>query len=184
MMPAGALQRTRVRAWMQRLDAGLHLHVAALSFGIAFRLQLLGKLDSDEKLEAFYANIPDPEYAAFYREVVLLGVDAPRFRFAVLAYDRLLRDMEAALARQPWLAGEQVTLADAAYAPYLTRLDHLCLHRLWSSRPGVADWYRRVRETPGYLKGIAEWFNPKYLPLMKQAGEAAAPRVAEILAQV
>lgn len=181
LMPASALERTRVRAWMQRLDAGLHLHVAALSFAIAFRLQLLNALDSDEKLEAYYARIPQPEYAAFYREVVPLGIDAPRFSFAVLAYDRLLADMEAALAHLQWLAGDQLTLADAAYAPYLTRLDHLSLQSLWSSRPAVADWFRRIQATPGYVKGIARWVNPKYLPLMKDAGEAAASRVADIL---
>lgn len=183
LMPATGIARAGVRGWMQRLDAGLHLHVAALSFGIAFRLQMLTVLDTDEKLEGFYAKVPDPEMAAFYREVIPLGVDAPRFRIAVLAYDRLLGDMESALARHDWLAGAQLTLADAAYAPYLTRLDHLSLHPLWASRPRVAQWYARLRETPGYTKGISDWFNSAVLPAMHEAGDAVAPRVAEILAR-
>jgi glutathione S-transferase len=181
LMPATALERARVRAWMQRLDSGLHLHVATLSFAIAFRLQLLNVLDTDDKLEGFYAKIPDPEYAAFYRDIVPLGVDSSRFPFAVLAYDRLLSDMEVALTQHQWLVGDRLSLADAAYAPYLTRLDHLSLQALWSSRAAVGDWYVRIRETPGYLRGISDWFNPKFLQLMGEAGAAVDGRVAEIL---
>lgn len=183
LMPASPLARARVRAWMQRLDTGLHTHVAALSFAIAFRLQLLKLHDTEEKLATYFDNIPDPEFAAFYREIIPLGVEAPRFRKAVRAYDKLLGAIEDELGESTWLGGDELSLADAAYAPYLTRLEHLALEQLWSERPRVADWYTRLKETSGYRKGISDWFNPNYIPLMREAGEAQSQRISAIRAR-
>lgn len=181
MVPADALGRARMRGWMLRLDTGLHLHVAALSFAIAFRLQLQKIFDTEEKLEAYYQRIPDPGYAAFYREIVPLGLESPRVNSAIRAYDQLLGDMEAGLAEHDWLVGDELTLADAAYAPYLTRLDHLSLEFLWADRPNVAAWFERLRATQGYKKGLSDWFNTAVIPQMRDAGKAAETRIKEIL---
>ena len=88
--------------------------------------------------------------------------------------------MNDALALHQWLAGDSLTLADIAYSPYITRLDHLCLQGLWDDKPHVADWYARLVQTKGYREGVANWFSEKYLPLMNKAGLEAWPRVAEI----
>ena len=89
--------------------------------------------------------------------------------------------MERALGAAPWLAGSAFSLADIAYAPYVTRLDHLQLVAMWKSRPRLAEWYARIRERAGYQDGLTRWFNPKYLELMAEKGRETWPRVAEIL---
>ena len=108
------------------------------------------------------------------------GVDSPRFVQAVQQYEKLLSEMNDALASHPWLVGDSLTLADIAYSPYVTRLDHLCLRELWDDKPNFADWYARLAQTRGYREGVSNWFNNKYLPLMNKAGLEAWPRVAEI----
>lgn len=96
----------------------------------------------------------------------------------------MLADMDKALADGPWLVGSQFTLADVAYASYLTRLDHLQFLGMLEGRPRAADWYRRIRARKTYQDALAAWFNPKYLPLMADKGNEAWPRVKQLLAEV
>ena len=44
LMPKSALEKAAVRNSLQRLDTALHLHIATISIGIAFRDQLLAVL--------------------------------------------------------------------------------------------------------------------------------------------
>jgi glutathione S-transferase len=49
------------------------------------------------------------------------SVDNPAFPQAA---KRLYKMVGAALENSPWLVGTEFTLADIAYVPYITRLDH------------------------------------------------------------
>ena len=48
--------------------------------------------------------------------------------------------------------------------------------------PRVANWYERMQARPAYQSALAAQFNPKYLPLMAEKGEAAWPKVKALLA--
>ncbi|MFT4564493.1 MAG: glutathione S-transferase [Gammaproteobacteria bacterium] len=184
LLPQDALGRARARAWMKRLDDGIHLEVVSLSFAIAFRHQLIAATGDEEGLEAHFAKIPDPYIQDVQRQVARLGVEAPRFERSIRAFEYLLRDMDAELATHPWMIGDTLTLADIAYAPYATRLKHLHLEGLWDDKPNYARWFDALQATDGYQAGLTKWFNPKYLPLMDQAGSEAWSRIAEIAMQV
>ncbi len=173
-MPLRPVERAMVRNWLQRLDAGLHLNIAVISVGIAFRDQLIAVHNTPEALEKFYAAVPDPALRAVYRDVVPLGVKSGSFQIALQAWLRALGDMNAALESRDWLVGENQSLADMAYIPYACRLDHLQLTKMWSGYPRVASWYARMKDTQGYRGGIEAWLNPKYLTLMQERGAAAA----------
>ncbi len=180
LLPADPAGRAKARWWMKKLDDGMHLEVAVLSFAIAFRHQLIKACSSDEALEKHFAGIKDPYIQEVQRQVVPHGTDAPRFAQAVRQYESLLSEMNATLALHQWLAGDSLSLADIAYSPYVTRLDHLGLEGLWADKPHFAGWYVRLAQTKGYREGVSNWFNQKYLPLMKQAGMKVWPRVAAI----
>ena len=179
-LPADPASRAKARWWMKKLDDGMHLEVAVLSFAIAFRHQLIKACGSDEALEKHFAGIRDPYIQEVQRQVVPHGTSSPRFAQAVRQYEKLLSDMNEALATNKWLAGDNLSLADIACSPYVTRLDHLCLQGLWDDKPHFAGWYARLAQTKGYREGVTNWFNQKYLPLMNKAGLEAWPRVAEI----
>lgn len=184
LLPVESAACARVRWWMKKLDDGLHLETIALSFGIAFRHQLIAACGSDEAVAAHFARIPDPYVREVQRGVVDEGIESPRFEQVVQAFDQLLGDLEQALSTNVWIVGDELTLADIAYAPYVTRLDHLHLQGLWDDRPNIARWYAALRERAGYQAGLTNWFNAKYLPLMDSAGEAAWPRLEQILSVV
>lgn len=62
--------------------------------------------------------------------------------------------LETTLARQPYLAGQQLTLADFSVAA------PLALHRPaslpWEDHPAVQAWYARVAALPAWQKSIPE----------------------------
>ncbi len=179
LRPADPLTRARMRLWTKQLDEGVHAATGVLSTAIAFRYQKLAM--GSEKLEIFLNKMPDPAKRERNRDTIFKGIDSIYFAGAIQRFDKLLGDMEKALAQGPWLAGEDFSLADIGYAPYLTRLDHLQLQSMWDRRPRLVDWYEQIKTRPGYKTGIGEWLNQSYLTLLQEKGKEAQPRVKEIL---
>ena len=91
--------------------------------------------------------------------------------------------MDDALAKHAWLAGGTYSIADAAFTPYVVRLDHLDVLGLLEQTPRVADWYRQD-QGPAELQRRHHpgWENAGYLELMKQQGRENWPKIKEIMA--
>ena len=180
LRPAESYGRAQMRLWTKRLDEGHHdIATATLSMGIAFRFQYLER--GKEACEALIGRIPDPIRRERRRDVIENGLDAREFRIAVAMWESLLTDMERALANSVWLAGNEYSLADAAYTPYLTRLDHLNLLAWIADCPKVAAWYDRIRSRPSYEAAMKKWENQRYVSLMREKGEGAWPKIKTTL---
>ncbi|MCC6473447.1 MAG: glutathione S-transferase family protein [Burkholderiales bacterium] len=183
LRPRDSYRRAQMRLWTKRLDEGHHdIATATLSMGIAFRHQYLAR--GPEACAALIERIPDPLRRERRRDVIANGVEAKEFRSAVVMWMRLLDDMEDALAPGAWLADAGYSLADAAYTPYLTRLDHLNLLGWLDRRPRLARWYERVRERPSYAAAFTKWENAEYIALMRDKGAEAWPRLRALAAQL
>ena len=181
LRPATSMGRARMRLWIKRLDEGLHdIATATLSMGTAFRFQYLDK--SPEARQALIEKIPDPIKRERRRDVVDNGLEAKEFTTAAAMMNSFLGDMETALGQTQWLAGDDYSIADTAFTPYLTRLDHLNYLGFIEDRPHVADWYTRIKARPSYGAAITEWMNQGYHELMQEKGTEAWPRVKEIIA--
>ena len=179
LKPVDAAARAHMRLWTKQLDEGVHAATSVVSSAIAFRYQKLA--NGIEALEEFHKKMPDVVKRERSWETVTKGVESRFFPEAIKRFDKLLGDLEIALADSTWLAGEEFSLADIGYAPYITRLDHLQLQFLWDRRPHVPAWYERVRERRTYHEAFDRWFNPGYLPLMKEKGLEAQSRVKAIV---
>ena len=90
----------------------------------------------------------------------------------------LVRDMDAALEGRDWLAGDAYSLAEAAYTPYITRLDHLNLMGFVDGYANLSDWYTRVTSRPSYAAAFGDWNEEKYLTLMTEKGAEAWPQIS------
>lgn len=184
LMPQAPYARARKRYWSRQVDQLHQPHIAAISFAIAFRHNLLGALPTAEAREAYLAQQRDPVSAEMQRQTFDLGLDAPMFTAAIVEFDRFLADMEATLADSAWLAGETFTLADVDVAPYIWRLNTLQLSGMWAERPAVTDWCRRVWNRPSWQQEVVGEHLPEWLEAMRSHGEAAWPRVAALLKTV
>lgn len=174
--PAG---RARMRLWTKQVDEGLHAAIVVLSFCIAFRLDFLSR--SEEEMAEFYARMQNPVKEEFYRAAIAKGTDHEGFEQALKRYRKLLQDMETVLEGGDWLAGDSYSLADMAYVPYILRLDHLGMADMWTDKPGVTDWFDRVKQRPAYQTAVTDWLVAPAVEAMQNAGEAARPRIREIL---
>jgi glutathione S-transferase len=180
LKPGDAAARARMRLWSKQLDESVHAATSVVSSAIAFRYQKLAA--GMEALEEFHKKMPDPAKREKSWENITKGIESRFFAEAVQRFDKLLADMEAVLADSIWLAGREFSLADIGYAPYITRLDHLQLQFLWDNRPHIPAWYDRLRKRRSYIEALEKWFNPSYLPLMKEKGAEAQTRVRAIIA--
>jgi len=176
---ADPLACARMRIWTKQLDEGLHAETGVLSNAIAFRFQKLAK--GEEFAKFLVEGIPDPAKRERYRSVVFEGVQSPLFAKSIVRFRKLLDDMDAVLAEHRWLAGDVFCLADIGLAPYITRMDHLGLNRMWLEQPAIADWYKRVTSRPSYEPAFVRWFDEKYLALMREKGQEYWPQIEACL---
>jgi len=180
LRPADAHGKAAMRVWWKQLDEGIHAFTGVISAALAFRYQYLAK--TAQERDALFDKMVDPVRRARQRDVVEKGVESAHFAPAIRRFDKLAADMQATLERSPWLAGDSFSLADIAYAPYVTRLEHLGLDQLWENRPKVAQWLAQLRARPSYDVSHTQWWTPAVVETMGQRGREAAPRVREILA--
>jgi glutathione S-transferase len=180
MKPVDPFGRARMRLWTKQLDEGVHdAGIAILSFGLAFRHQYISR---GEAGKAMLETIPDPAKRERRRDVIEKGLDSSHFHIAIARLLTLYRDMDDALGRHTWLAGDAYSIADAAFTPYVVRLEHLDVMGLLDPTPRTADWYRRIKARPSFQDGIVRWENAGYLELMKRQGRENWPKIKEIMA--
>lgn len=180
LRPSDPVEKARMRTWTRRPDDGLHRACATLTNAIAFRLQWLERSPGD--IETMLNATPDPIRREWRREMIELGTDSPMFRQSVWRYDALLEDMEGALDKHSWLAGEDYTLADVSLTSYINRVAELQLHPLWeSARPRVTDWFARVRARRNFQIAFGEFPYESYSKLMKEQGKQQWPKVEAAL---
>ncbi len=179
LRPENAGDRARMRVWMKQLDDGVHAATGTVSTCVAFRFQHLKR--EPQELKAWLDGL-DPARLERTRAAIELGTMAPQFALAVLRFDKLFSDMDEALCNGRWLAGDQFSLADLAYAAYAARLAHLGLDDMLNVRQRVADWRDRLFARPAYKTGIEAWFNPSYIEIFNAQRDAARAAARKILA--
>jgi glutathione S-transferase len=171
--------RAKMRLWTKQLDEDIHdASAAIITFGIAFRHQYLERGEAGKKLLEAIPNIFKRERR---RDVIENGTKSMHFVIAVRRMRQLLDEMEEALGEHQWLAGNEYSLADIAFSPYVLRLEHLQILGMLDERPRVANWYERCQQRPSFATALRKWENEKYLSLMTSRGAELWPEVRGIM---
>jgi len=179
LRPHDPYARARMRLWTKQLDEGVHAATGTLSTCIAFRHQHLKK--TPEELKRYFDAIPQQERRERLQKAVEFGMDSPTFAPALRRFDRLVDDIDRTLMQGDWLAGDSFSLADAAYTPYMVRLQHLGLDAMISSRPRVAAWIDRLCSRPSFKPAVADCFNAGTMAVFEAQRESARDKAARIL---
>ena len=71
---------------------------------------------------------------------------------ARVSLEKLLDRLETTLEAKPWIAGEELSLADISVAPFVFRLSALGQDQFWSAtrRPRVHAWYAQLERRPAF----------------------------------
>ena len=182
LMPESFTDRADVRALLQLVDEQVHTDSSVCTYAMAFRERIRGMHNTDEKLDAYLSAMPDAGRRHMKKQVILLGTDSSEFEIAVKRLNAMLIMLEDRLSQSDYLVGNQLTIADIVYSPYITRLDHLNMQYLWADKPGVTAWYEAIQKTEGYQKGLQAVFSEAFITNLGTAGDIYADKIAEIAA--
>ena len=182
LSPKDPFGRAQMRLWTKQLDEDIHDACAAIiTFGLAFRHQYLQRGEQGKQMLEQIPNIFKRERR---RDVIEKGVNSQHFRIAVQRLVQLLDEMEEALSKRRWLAGDNYSLADVAFTPYIVRLEHLSILQILDNYPRVSDWYGRCKQRPSFDSAMRKWENADYLKLMHKGGEQHWPEMAAMITQL
>ncbi|MCC6887231.1 MAG: glutathione S-transferase family protein [Hyphomicrobiales bacterium] len=179
LKPENPFDRVEMRMWTKRLDEELHLACGIVTFAISHRHAVLS--NPPEIIEA-YVNKAPPAERERRRRKLERGIEDPEAASALLVYDRFLQDMETALSRRPWLAGDTFSLAEVGVIPYINRLDMLSLSGLWTQRlPYLTQWFERIKARPSFEPALFGYAPMELRELMRKRGAQAWPQVCAIV---
>jgi len=150
LMPAEALGRAKVRAWMRYIEEVPTTAVRPPSFNGLFS-DANGALDR-EAFEAHAERLPLRKH--FYLKMNSGRFDQIEIDASLERLAQTVRRMEEALKDGPWLVGEMFTLADLILIPSIVRMEDIGLAHVWNSAPRMADWFARVQARPSFDKSF------------------------------
>ncbi|MEO8204391.1 MAG: glutathione S-transferase family protein [Betaproteobacteria bacterium] len=176
LRPVDFHERARMRLWLKRLDDGLHAAAGVLMNAVGYRHRYLDM--KPEALERYLKEVRDPDKRAVKKQVIEQGSDAPQVIGALHRFQRVLADLEIRLGDAQWLAGGAYSLAEAAYAPYMYRLETMQMAELWEhDLPRVRDWYMRIKERPSFSQGIIAPAIAANFDLLREKGKVEWPKL-------
>lgn len=148
LVPATPAARARMRLWTRYIDLVPSEAVKLPSFvkNIVPALRAMSQADA---LLAI-ARIPDPYIRARWQQAATVGITAADIAPSLAQLVDMLERMDRALASGPWLAGDQLSLADLDIAPFVQRLVRIDLFHEVEARARVRDWYERISSRPAY----------------------------------
>ena len=167
-----------MRMWTKRIDEEVFPATAIITFAISHRHAVLA--NPLEVLDE-YVNKLGPAEAPARRRRLETGIEDADAKAALQVFDRFFSDMEAALARGPWLAGEKFSLAEVGVMPFVNRIDMLALSGMWrKSRPHLTEWWERIKARPTFQDALFKYVPPALRALMTDKGREAWPKVRAI----
>lgn len=169
LLPGDESARELAMEWIRRQDQ-LPMSELSLARLTSWQRSLVRRLlgQRADRLKRLARQHPelDPVWQRKNRELQhwLDILDNPDHSALDTRIHELLDDLEAALQRNPWLAGDSYSLADTAMTAIVERL-RLCGYVLSRSgrRPALERWWRQVRRRPSYRDAIARWKKPRIM---------------------
>ena len=153
LKPADPLARAQMRLWLKYSDDVAYKAVFAPTWQFLKDRAKAGL--TDEARKATLAAIPTAERRERWEKMAQGGFSAGELEAAYDKMRQCLDDLEAAVARGPWLAGETYSLADIAIVPFIDRIRNLRPEFMpEAERPLANDWYGRMKARPAFDKAF------------------------------
>ena len=169
-----------MRLWNKKIDEKFHSLIAVISSSIAFRYQFLEKYSYDE-IKKLISMIPDKKRREVSEDTIFNGLKSKFLPNAFNEYIKLFNSLDKHLSQNEWLAGDNYSLADASYTPYLTRFENLNLSFLYEEKKSLANWFSKIKKKNNFSKAILNWNNQEYLDLMKKKGNEAKSYINKMI---
>ncbi|MCC6472339.1 MAG: glutathione S-transferase family protein [Burkholderiales bacterium] len=156
LRPDDLYARALMRLWVYNSEELAHWNVNTCSHNLR-HAKRMDKLYSREEQLAAAERCPNPAIALRLKQRLQVGVSQGEEEEAYAKLDYMLSQMEGRLADGPWLAGREFSLADAAMAPMINRIEVLARPEMVAAarRPRIAEWWQRIQARPSYVEAFS-----------------------------
>lgn len=183
LTPEDPYLRSRMRLWMKIQDDEVHPAIGVLTYAMVLRHQM-NEMKSAGELEAHFQRMPDPKRRERQQLTHSLGLQSPNAMQALARMSEIISDMEQSLLHGEWLAGDHYSLADAALAPYIVRLDLLGFSLLLNQHGAVQGWLNRVMARENCQRLENPWGSSSFNTLVKSYARQSGEEVKKLLADL
>tara|TARA_Y100000739_G_C20605586_1_gene465402 strand:+ start:543 stop:1310 length:768 start_codon:yes stop_codon:yes gene_type:complete len=180
LRPRNSNDIARMRLLNKNIDDSLHSAIAIISSCIAFRHQFI-KSYNKAQINKLVEMIPDEKRREISKDTIFNGLESTYLPDALSKYLNLFDDFDTYLSNNEWLAGDNYSLADVSYTPYLTRFEHLNLSFMFKEKKNLYSWFLKIQQRENYKRAITNWNNANYLKLMHAKGSDAHIKIAKII---
>lgn len=158
LVPSDPHTRARMRAWRQFIDEIPTAAIRVPSFN-AYIVPNWGAA-SGNKTWASERLAKAKQRISFYRRLTDEGFPPEEVEDARTKLRVTVERMDKSLADgpndNPWLIGEQFTLADIALIPTFVRMEDLGITEIFEDLPRVVDWFARSCARPSFARAYYE----------------------------
>ncbi|MDF7775364.1 glutathione S-transferase family protein [Sphingomonas sp. AOB5] len=161
LQPADPVRRAQMNLWMKWIDEKYFPALGAPT-AATFLRKLFGMPGDEQKLAAMLASLTDHNARMMREECIRMGLASPFSEAGLAKLREMLKRMDEVLSRQPWLAGDTLTLADCAMAPIMLRLNEVGLSPAWEQLPALSDWWQRLSARPT-MRRLVDMADPSLL---------------------
>lgn len=168
-----------MRLWMKHIDIKLHPSCGALQWPLIMRPALLEK--SPEEQQALINRVVEKPRRERQRRLLEMGLNAPDVIDAVKTYAATIEKMELALQNTDWLAGDKISLADCAMAPYFQTLKQFGWELFFETAPLVKQWYATLSARESYQAAVDADFSAETNAELLTLGRQALPMIRQHL---
>jgi glutathione S-transferase len=181
LTPQDPYLKSQMRIWSKLVDEGLHEGISEISFSAMFREKMKNMTPAEREVRL--RNVGDQKRYDRFQSTFEKGVESPFVGYAIQAYDRAFVLLESALSHdQPWILGQELTLADVNLIPYVARLHFLDLLNVWlEDQAHIKKWWTRVQELPQFHQSILQPMKAIEIQEMQHYGQLIAPQIKACL---
>lgn len=151
--------------WLRR---STQIHLAAVKTYIydkRIRHQMQQSAQEQRRYEQLQTN---DALLEFHRKSSSNGFSRDELVGAKTTLDECFFGLNQQLANQPWIAGEDFSLADIAWMPLHFTLQRLAGYAL-DDCPNVEDWAGRIATRPSFSKAVLDWWPESLNPIKQSA---------------
>jgi len=174
LRPADPYARAQMRLWSKLVDE--HLHVDSRTIGQCVAMRFVTLQAGTDVLAKHYAAMPEEARRDNDRVNNKMGLDSPLLPGAVRRFKQVFGDMDRALVDQPWLAGENFSLADISLCVYVGRLASFQLADVYADLRQLTAWFARIKGRPSWAEAVEKWGDTSS-PARVKHGKDALPKV-------
>lgn len=177
MVPATAVGRSRMRAWMRYVD-----EVPTVAVRVPTFANLIAPMRFAKTSDTDFAKHAErlPLRKQFYLRMTQSGFGKAELEYSLFQMRQTAERIDQAIEENggPFILGKDYSLVEAQVIPLIDRMDDLGYQELWDGLPRMRAWYARVMERPSYSATYypGARISQKYPDFFRTAAEVKAVR--------